>query len=964
MMNIKKTILSLILLSCFSASYNAQDINFGDFSKPVPSVSSLAAYTNTAVSYATGIPDISIPLLNLPTNNKNINLNLNLSYNPLNVAPGEAASDVGTGWSLFMGGVISRKIVDELDEKYDDTSNGNYHKNAFNDIYYYNLPGISGKFKIERGIGSDTFSINNLSSNLVKIEYTRESNTATLILNSFTITDTKGIQYIFNDYSLSNSDQNSFFPGGKVYKSAFFLSQIKDANNTEVANFSYQKDTRYKMNYPGFIDYKSCKLKTINSPFYGKIELDYLYDSTKEKTMNDPYSIDKVKLKDHYNHIISQYAFEYSERGYDYFNGTYTVNTNKRILTKLKKLNRNNAVSENTEFQYNSNEYEQFVGDTHFPYGYNLSYFCPEADLTKDPRKAGLGVLKRIINPTGGVVEYNFEPQEMYVDKSTPDYLNPIINGESFINPQLQYLKEFKQFSFDTNHNTTHLFSIVGTAGVKKRIYVHYTVFDVYTPIFWDANSPTYVDFSIKQGNQAVLSNGVCPNPIYSGTNKVEVFDLLPGSYEFKLAGSGGNGNVIMYDIGHIPLPFKNKDVTTGLRIADIKYYENKTASAPIKISRYAYDSFTDSNSSSGFSFSPEDDYGTMIVSNFTLYKNVKVTNADDNIGYTKYYYKTPNDYPYYFTGSNQFWPYYNLTKNGMAEKQEIYNAQNQLLASAETEYIMDNIPAAQDYLLMGTNTYSKTAYYKKITEISKSYLDNQVVEQKEETEFNESNMEASVIKKTYDDTVTETKLTYPSPKSGNYIALGLKNIIGIPVITETKDNGILISKSETKFDNPSSTFPTSMLATNVSDGSTKTAGTFDLYDEQGNLLQSTSAVGIPNAIVYGYDKTQPIARIQGATYAQVAPYIQAIVDASNADAANPANEQTLLTALDNFRQLSVLQNMQITTYTYDPLIGVTTSTPPNGIRAIYKYDANNRLEKVVDMNGVTLKEYEYNYKN
>jgi hypothetical protein len=138
----------------------------------------------------------------------------------------------------------------------------------------------------------------------------------------------------------------------------------------------------------------------------------------------------------------------------------------------------------------------------------------------------------------------------------------------------------------------------------------------------------------------------------------------------------------------------------------------------------------------------------------------------------------------------------------------------------------------------------------------------------------------------------------------------------------------------------------------------------FDLYDEKGNLLQFTSSVGIPTAIVYGYDKTQPIAKIEGATYAQVTPYIQAIVDASIADAQNPDNESALLTALDNFRKTAALKDFQITTITYDPLIGMTTTTAPNGIRAIYKYDANNRLQKIVDMNGVTLKEYQYNYKN
>src|SRR5690606_13862379 len=151
MMNIKIRILTLIFFFHIYVTFNAQqDINFGDFSRPVPSVSSLAAYANAPVSNASGIPDISIPLLKLPTNNKNVGLNINISYNRMNVSAREAASDIGSGWSLFMGGVISRKIVGELDEKFDDASVQYYERKEFDDIYYYNLPGLSGKFKIVR----------------------------------------------------------------------------------------------------------------------------------------------------------------------------------------------------------------------------------------------------------------------------------------------------------------------------------------------------------------------------------------------------------------------------------------------------------------------------------------------------------------------------------------------------------------------------------------------------------------------------------------------------------------------------------------------------------------------------------------------------------------------------------------------------------------------------------------------
>ncbi|WP_407500184.1 RHS repeat domain-containing protein, partial [Elizabethkingia meningoseptica] len=94
--------------------------------------------------------------------------------------------------------------------------------------------------------------------------------------------------------------------------------------------------------------------------------------------------------------------------------------------------------------------------------------------------------------------------------------------------------------------------------------------------------------------------------------------------------------------------------------------------------------------------------------------------------------------------------------------------------------------------------------------------------------------------------------------------------------------------------------------------------------------------------------------------------YVAAIIAASDLDhtQGTDQSEQALISALDIFRNNPALSGYQISTYTYNPLIGVTSITPPSGIREIYKYDAANRLESVKDVNGNILKEYQYRYKN
>ena len=53
-----------------------------------------------------------------------------------------------------------------------------------------------------------------------------------------------------------------------------------------------------------------------------------------------------------------------------------------------------------------------------------------------------------------------------------------------------------------------------------------------------------------------------------------------------------------------------------------------------------------------------------------------------------------------------------------------------------------------------------------------------------------------------------------------------------------------------------------------------------------------------------------------------------------------------------------------ITTYTYIPLIGVSTITDPKGNTMTYTYDSFGRLQNVKDKDGNILSENEYHYKN
>ncbi|MEN2435254.1 hypothetical protein AAH994_07570 [Weeksellaceae bacterium A-14] len=195
-------------------------------------------------------------------------------------------------------------------------------------------------------------------------------------------------------------------------------------------------------------------------------------------------------------------------------------------------------------------------------------------------------------------------------------------------------------------------------------------------------------------------------------------------------------------------------------------------------------------------------------------------------------------------------------------------------------------------------------------------------------------------------------------------------NMIGIPLITESKRRiysntaEVSITKTAKEYEN---LLPKRIISYPIGSTGAVEELHYDKYDFQGNLIQYTTKSGIPVTIIWGYNKTQPIAKVEGADYSALSSsQINSIVTASDEDAKDTADgnpkEQLLLNALDAFRiQYS---GYQITTYSYDPLIGVRSITPPSGIREYYYYDSENRLQSVRDINGNILKEYDYNYQH
>ncbi|MEO1808429.1 MAG: hypothetical protein AAFU33_26720, partial [Bacteroidota bacterium] len=111
-------------------------------------------------------------------------------------------------------------------------------------------------------------------------------------------------------------------------------------------------------------------------------------------------------------------------------------------------------------------------------------------------------------------------------------------------------------------------------------------------------------------------------------------------------------------------------------------------------------------------------------------------------------------------------------------------------------------------------------------------------------------------------------------------------------------------------------------------------------YDQTGNLLETKREGNIPSSYIWGYHQKYPVAEIIGASHAEIVTAFGGAIPNLGAGGLSSAQEQTLRNWFATNRPW-----VQITTYTYDFLIGMTASKDPREKVTSYEYDKLNRLK-------------------
>lgn len=198
-----------------------------------------------------------------------------------------------------------------------------------------------------------------------------------------------------------------------------------------------------------------------------------------------------------------------------------------------------------------------------------------------------------------------------------------------------------------------------------------------------------------------------------------------------------------------------------------------------------------------------------------------------------------------------------------------------------------------------------------------------------------------------------------------NVGTLASRNVLSKIIKTQQYKNGQQLSETKTTYRNwgGNVVLPDAMLFAK-SDELPEIRSKYNEIDiTTGNPLEVQTEVGMRICYIWGYNSTQPVAKIENSIpyYSINASLISAIQQAS--DAVN-YSDTNLIAALDALRKDASMTNSMVTTYTYKQSVGVSSVTDPKGDRTIYRYDSFGRLETVLDKNGNILSENKYRYQN
>lgn len=991
-----------------------------------PNAASLGKYGDLSMDLSTGRANVGVPIYQLEEGG--IPMDISMSYDTGGVRVNDVSGWVGQNWTLQAGGVITRsvrgKAADEINWKTSESSlwydwNGYfYYRDILNtsnwnstqylsslannalhfpdyepDVFTFNFMGYSGKFYL----GSDgewkVSSSNNVKvvidindkvqpNNYYYIAYNNQNNrTFPKVLGKITIIDDQGNKFIFGDLTNQNSIEftfQNFFNqiDTPLISSAWYLTKVYNKYDKLVYNLEYDRGD-YIASFYDRNGFQSLKLTTGyyagGGCAYGNNDGNKVYANG---NLIIPSYLKKITTGSSKQISFSSTVNNSLKYG---SNDSPIIDTFVKFRKDIQATGANWSQKDDSYFYYIRRDQNLNVLPTVTE---GNEHIYPYLEALKWRKLTSLSVLssdqKTLLT---AAFSYNDNPNSrLRLDRIT-------INNIDSKTPQA-YSFEYNNFDslpLFTSKNIDHF-------GYYKS-----------EPFVLNYDNP-----SVHEPSRATDPNTVAYGTLSKITYPTKGYTIL--SYEpHTYSRYVGNDLDLKQENG----------IISGVRIRSMFDYDG--IGIP-QIRKFRYVTDQQSNQSSGILLQKNNyflpDYKvptsasgvTMYQSYFSISPIVYLSNLmgstieystvieDNGKGSIINHYSTYSDYPdfkndtYIANDKNKFDPHTEyiykrgkikqrqyFDKSGSKVRQEDFSYQdtyNQSVRGFSYNSIspcagVSNAPIVNgssyniyfsDFELVGKKIINYFSGGKSIEEnVAYSYTKN--------NNFGDNFLTSKIT--TNPDRTIEESLLYPFHLS-NQVNTSLLDKHNFPIIQ--KDiylNSKKIGKNQSSYGfmpivDQSSTLlaPSSQNAIDLNTNEEYEKINYNLYDDVGNILQYTPENSVPVSLVWGYNKTRIIAKVEGATYSQVKSYITDIVSSSNQMMANSNySNDDLVSKLDNFRTNTNLKDYQTTTYTYHRGgIGLKTITNPSGQRENYTYDSRNRLKKITDKDNKTIKEWDYNY--
>lgn len=201
-------------------------------------------------------------------------------------------------------------------------------------------------------------------------------------------------------------------------------------------------------------------------------------------------------------------------------------------------------------------------------------------------------------------------------------------------------------------------------------------------------------------------------------------------------------------------------------------------------------------------------------------------------------------------------------------------------------------------------------------------------------------------------------------PGAPNALTLASKNMIAAPLKIVNFKNGEKMGEQAVVYKNwGNNVLAPELIQSSKGTGALENRVRYTLLDTStGNPLEVQQEGGTKICYIWGYNKTVPVAKIENMAYANIPIGLINTVQAES-DLSVTGLEANLLLALKALRDAVEASGAFVTTMTYVPLVGVSTSIDPRGSRTTYAYDNSGRLLNVRDHENKFVSQHSYNYR-